>query len=298
LNIIFTVDVEGPWNFLPSEQVKFNLEFLLHSINLLEETLKKIEDKYSQKVHVIWFLRCDDSIKKNFGSRTGLIKKLNKFIDKRLNQKDLIGFHPHFYYKDLNNNKWSSDNHVPRILDQFENSILEWKDFFGNYPLISRMGEAKMNNSISLLIDKYNIEYDFTCLPGRKRFDDHFNFNWEQSPSHMFNPSKNDYRKHSDTNKLNYIQVPFTMIEMPIKKGRINRYFNLAFHSNLLIDGIRKIKNKYLVCVVHPHEILKNKELKNHDIISRNPESILENIKNINEVFQCITFTNIYDLNK
>ena len=262
MKILFTVDVEGAWSLLPSEQVNFDFNTVVKSLEILENVIELIENEFSQKLEIIWFLRCDNSIKKNFGIMSGFIKKIEKFISRRLDKGNLIGFHPHFYFEN-NKKNWIADKNENRIAEQFESSINEWKNHFGAYPKLSRMGEGIMNNLVSSLIEKYEIDYDFSCLPGRIRKDENFNFDWQYAPLTKYNPSIKNYMISDKKKFYKYFQVPFTMVEMPLNYRTVKRYLNLSYRPNLILNGLKKLcKFDYLVCVLHPHEIINyNKKL-------------------------------------
>ena len=60
----------------------------------------------------------------------------------------------------------------------------------------------------------------------------------------------------------------------------INRYFNLAFKTEIIQKGINKLShNNNIVSVLHPHEVMPNKF--NNHLISYDPNSMEINLKNL-----------------
>ena len=140
-------------------------------------------------------------------------------------------------------------------------------------------------------------KFDSTALPGRKRKDDIFNFDWINTPNQPYKPSKKDYRIPAKKQSRKFTEIPFTMI--PIKtfydKKYYNRYLNLTFDSKLLARGLKKIKcnTKKIISTFHPYELFFKKK---KSIFINNPNGLKQNLYLIQKKFSKIKFTTIEDL--
>ena len=288
--IFITVDVEGDWSLFPSEQKYFDVEIILKNLNVLDGLLAEAKELNSIDIPITWFLRCDASVKTNLGSYDGLLKKLDKFIDKKTQEGDVFGIHPHLYSMDTT--KQNNDLNEDEINDQLSEAFLSWSNFFGLMPKFSRIGEARMDNFIASQLHNYDIEIDSSALPGRVRNDNGFNFDWSRASNKAYRPSISDYQVSSENNNHNFLELPFTMI--PTKGSQdskiINRYFNLSFKHKIIDDALDIMpKSDEIVCVVHPHEIASKQGFK-HDIISYDGDSFLKNINRIQAFSDEVTF--------
>jgi len=297
-NIFLTIDVEGEWTNFPSEQRQFDVEKIIRNLNTLDNLLTEAQDYFSKSIPITWFIRCDASVKINLGSYDGLLNRLEDFIQRKLEQGDSFGIHPHLYPIDID--REVSSMRDKEIEDQLSKAFASWENFFGKKAKYSRIGEAKMNNFIAEQLNLYGIEIDSTALPGRTRNDNGFNFDWKGTPSKPYKPSKYDYRMTSekDENNYDFIEVPFTMLPTkgPDDKEIINRYFNLSFKHQIIDKALlnHDIPNQ-IVCVLHPHEI-SYKEGQKHGIISYNKNSFIRNIDNLDQR-STINFRTFQDLN-
>mgnify|MGYP000155005825 CR=1 FL=1 len=284
-NIFLTIDVEGEWTVFPSEQRQFDVEKIISNLDILDNLLLEAQDYFSERIPITWFIRCDASVRINLGNYNGLLNILEDFIQRKLEQGDSFGIHPHLYPADTGREIYSMRDE--EIEDQLSEAFASWESFFGEKAKYSRIGEAKMNNFIANQLNLYDIEIDSTALPGRTRNDNGFDFDWKDTPSKPYKPCKYDYRITSkkDENNYNFLEVPFTMIPIkgPDDKEIINRYFNLSFKHKIIDKALLSHDiPEEIVCVLHPHEIV-CKEGRKHGIISYNKNSFIRNIDNLNQ---------------
>lgn len=292
--IAITVDVEGEWYGFPGEQSDFKVEALARNLENLENSLNAIEDTLSIKIPITWFIRCDDAIAGQYGENTWLIGYLSDFIDRRSSKGDLFGIHPHLY--SLRGDSWATTVEAGSQCDQIERAVIGWVKILGCIPKCSRIGEALMNDQIAELISEMGIKIDSTALPGRKRFDNGFQFDWEPTLNTPYYPSKADYRvtsSHLDGENLRFLEVPFTMLPMKSLTDNIfiRRYLNLAYKPNIVFEGLQmqEVHNQQkIISVLHPHEIgICNKK---HPLISYDLNSIGENISNLTKTYGSLKF--------
>lgn len=295
--LILTVDVEGEWYGLPGEQGYFDLEKIQFAVESLELLFMEIELNLGVRVPITWFIRCDNSVSVVTGRPEGLLHKLDKFIDRRLEKGDDFGFHPHLYKFD--GCTWSSEMEPQRQQEQLVNSALAWKRYFGCLPSLSRMGEAAMNNLIADTISELGIKIDSSALPGRARTDNGFNFDWETTSKHAYFPSRTDYRIPAGIEGLpqNFLEAPFAMLPTKCSYDQkyVSRYLNLAFKSDVFLDalsGFEAISTS--IAVLHPHELLNTN--RPHPLISYDPKTLYSNIKNLENNFGGLNFNKLSSL--
>lgn len=292
VGIALTVDVEGEWFELPGEQGLFDIDRVLEAVQHLEKLLKFIETRIEAKVPITWFVRCDDSVAAATGQPSGLLQSLDSFILRRANKGDEFGLHPHLYRYDQG--KWVSETNPDRQVEQIERASIAWGKYFGSGPKLSRMGEAVMNNSIASCLDKLGIEIDSSALSGRKRFDSGFQFDWTSTPNSPYYPSVEDYQRPAANGGAarHFTEVPFSMLSIhgPQDRAPIKRYCNLAFAPSLIKGAIQVMdKPEHFVALVHPHELLSSSQ--QHPLIAHDPNSLVENIQNMREIFCGLDFT-------
>ena len=286
--IAITVDVED--NKLHSD---FNYTNVINALKYSQKTIDKISETFSCEVPVTWFLRCDDTVAQALGKPEGFIECISQFIEKRLKMGDLFGIHPHF---EINkNNKWYKENRLTKQSELLERAAEGWRNFFGTYPTFSRMGEAFMNNTISIKLDEIGIKIDSTALPGRKRKDIDFNFDWQIAPSYPYKPSVKDYRVPDSQNSLRFIELPFTMVNIlgSNDSNFLKRYFNLAFKKKLIKESIKELPKEKLrlLATFHTHEIVPN--TKKSNFFPKKNNDILSNLQNLKQEIKNLKFVNI-----
>ena len=292
-----TVDVEGEWLELPNEQSLFDIDKVVFAVEKLEHELIRIQDSIGQKIAVTWFFRCDDSVAYTTGKLTGLVQRMDRFIGRCLDKGDDLGFHPHLYQN--KSGKWKSEIDPIEQCKQIDRSVSAWTRHFGSRPNISRMGEALMNPVLAEHLDSVGIQIDSSALPGRKRYDSGFQFDWSITPEKLYRPSKEDYRREvkKGENHYGYTEIPFTMLrtKSSIDEREINRYCNLAYRPDIVSEAIKKMKDtSTIVSVVHPHELLPSG--RSHAIISNEMSSLSINIKLFLDRFPVINFVTLSDL--
>lgn len=289
--LALTVDVEGEWFELPGEQGSFDLNRLLMAVGHLETLLDRIESRFGTRIPITWFIRCDDSVAVTTGIASGLLHSLDGFIQRRTHMGDAFGLHPHLYR--LSQGKWEPETSPDRQQEQVERAAEAWGKFFGSGPRLSRMGEAVMNDPLATCLAKLGIEIDSSALPGRKRFDNGFQFDWTGTPMLPYQPSVEDYRRpaaHQET-AHGFIESPFTMLPIlgPNDNEPIRRYCNLAFRPDLIKSAAQAIEMpEHVVAVVHPHELLPSGQ--QHPIIAYNPAALEENLLQLSSSFGDLDF--------
>ena len=290
-SLALTVDVEGEWFGLPGEQGSFELQRIVDAVRNLELLLDRIESGIGARIPVTWFIRCDDSVEAVTGEVSGLLQSLESFILRRSALGDVFGVHPHLYR--LQQGQWVSETESDRQIEQVERAVRAWESYFGSLPVVSRMGEAVMNNILANAINELGIACDSSALAGRKRFDSGFQFDWTGTPPTPYHPSTRDYRRPAENGEAAYrfLEVPFTMLPItaPFDENPINRYCNLAFWPELIKSALQRMATPdKVIAVVHPHELLTS--IQQHPLISHSSASLETNILNLTAVFGELKF--------
>lgn len=289
-----TVDVEGAWFDLPGEQGAFDESKIVDAVGRLEIQLFEIESVLGRKIPVTWFIRCDDSVAHALGCHEGLLSELDKFIDRRADAGDAFGLHPHLYR--MVDSDWVSERDPAAQVRQIERSHRGWCRYFGSGPKLVRIGEALMNDEIAECLDTLEVSIDSSALPGRKRFDSGFQFDWSNTPETPYRPSVLDYRVPANLGAKgrSFVEVPFSMLAIKCAHDEtpLNRYLNLAFHPELILDAIdRRAASEPIVAVVHPHELVDSRV--EHPLISYSATSLSRNLLALEERLGCLNFVSL-----
>lgn len=296
---VFTVDVEGAWQDLPQEQANFDPSPITAAIELLEAEINHLEFHFSKKIPVTWFFRCDDSVAHSMGCEEGLLIYFKDFIARRKQCGDIFGIHPHFYK--LSNEmplKWDIETSPEGQRALLLRAACAWQRYFGESPKLSRMGEALMSFAIAQTLDEIGIQVDSTALSGRERKGEGFFVNWLEAPNYPYKPSKKNYCHEAlyGDSSFQFIEVPFSMLPLlaSYDKEPLLRYLNLAYHPEIIHCGLSHLKDQQaIVSVVHPHEILSNREPSS--LVAFQIETLKKNIENVLSEFNSLEFCTLFD---
>lgn len=291
-----TVDVEGSWLDNPQEQAAFDASPILSWLASLEEELLRAEDQHSTHIPVTWFVRCDDSVAHALGSPQGLLQVCADFVARRRAHGDVFGLHPHFYSKDAQG-QWFVTGEAHQQNAILDRAVTGWEQFFGERPILSRMGEALMTDTLARHLAHLGLLLDATALSGRQRQGAGYFIDWQGAPHQPYRPSRQDYRVPASgpEQALAFTEVPFSMvpIQAPYDTQPLLRYFNLAYHPALLAKGLPFLpKHTPVVAVVHPHELSRCQPA--GPLVAFDPQALHDNLKNLKEHFgelEFVTFT-------
>lgn len=224
-----------------------------------------------------FFVRADYEVANDFGHVKHWFERYSDNFTDLLSLGGGIGWHPHFASYDFK-----------KIEEEFLDVQNELRKL--NYKLeVIRIGRAYQSNELMHLIDTYGWQVDASGLPGRKRVDGQYLFDWTSSPNFPYQVSSADYRTSSiEMDSLDIWEVPMTTapIKAPYDSKPLLRYINLAYHPGLFKDAIHRLfeindfGNK-LVVITHPHEIYENdkSELYAHSI-----EAFVENLGYLEQI--------------
>jgi hypothetical protein len=288
----FTVDVE-----VSSIKNFFNYKKVLSDLLIFEKKINYIQKILNINFPITWFLRCDDTVKYELGSEDGFLFLIKNFIERRKKKGDYFGFHPHLYQ--LKKKKWIliKDNFI--LKKKLYRFIKKWESFFFNQKKISRIGDLYMNNFILKILDDNQFFLDTTALPGRKRFDDFFSFDWSKTKNKPYHPSINNYQV-TGIKTRRILELPISTINFKSNydKFRLNRYLNPAFKNTYLINSINQLKfTKNIISLTHPFEFLDLHKNKNN-LFSESQDEIINNFKLILKFFKRINFKSLNNYKK
>jgi len=288
----FTVDVE-----VSSKKNFFNYKKVLSDLLLFEKKINYIQKVLNINFPITWFLRCDDTVKYELGSEDGFLFLIKNFIERRKTIGDYFGFHPHLYQ--LKKKKWIliKDNFI--LKKKLSSFIKSWDSFFFNQKKISRIGDLHMNNFILKILDDNQFSLDTTALPGRKRFDDFFSFDWSKTKHKPYRPSINNYQvTGKKTRKILELPISTIKFKSNYDKLKLSRYLNPAFKNIHLINSINQLKfTKNIISLTHPFEFLDLHKNKNN-LFSESQDEIINNFKLIFKFFKGISFKSLNNYKK
>lgn len=288
--ICLTVDVEAAWLDHPQEQCNFDVESIITQLRAFEELLTQTEEELEQRIPVTWFVRCDDSVAYATQQKaTGLLQRLEKFIERRTSQGDEIGFHPHLY------------SALPATGNEYEQIVRagrQWGKFFGAPPKLTRIGEARMNADIAQALVDIGTQIDCSALPGKTYRGTTYSFDWSQSPTKPFFPTIEHPTREtlSPSKRAGYLEVPFAMMDIQADYDArpFRRYMNLAYKPKLFSASLLDNKSPSsapLVTIAHLHEFFPAP--KPHGLISHSPSALRENLRSLYSLEQSRTHTTI-----
>jgi len=217
----------------------------------LRELRQAFVDGVGKDVCFTWFVRGDYSIGREFGSVTALFERQEwkEFQD----QGDEIGWHAHFYSE--SSGREVQNTKEERILIETKESLDKVQAIF---PSLRSARIGRFFSSSNLLSQMYQsgIQVDASCLPDRSSNRADLVFDWEGSPQQPFYPAAADYRKPGGG--IGILEVPFSVVPVKLKYDAhaVNRYLNLAYHSELLSMAMEHILAlEQIVMILHPFEL-------------------------------------------
>lgn len=234
---------------------------------------ERLETAVGPGLQITWFPRADLDIKRRMGSVTSILQRseFKHFTE----SGDEIGWHAHFYDE---NGEQISDGQ--RMAEEAKRVIPEVKRV---YPEIctSRFGRLHMSNELAAVLENNGFKQDANCLPGRVERRPNMTFDWSTSPKTPYRMSRKDYRIPG-TPSRDIIEVPYAIKGMTASydKAPVQRYVNIAFHQNLIVDKINELeKQNPIVLVCHPFELLPHDQA--HGLIAFDINVAIENLKSI-----------------
>lgn len=269
----FTVDVE-----VASKKKYFNHKKVFNHLLLFEKKIDYIQKTLKKKIPITWFLRCDDTVKYELGSEDAFLHRIKNFIQRRKKKGDCFGFHPHLY--EMKKKKWLLIKNKSVLKKKLTIFINSWIGFFWDQKRICRIGDLYMNNCILKILNDNHFYIDSTALPGRKRVDDFFLFDWLKTNNQPYYPSVKNYQvTGAKVRKILELPISTIKFKSSYDKSEVIRYLNPAFKNSYLNNSINISRfNKNIVSLTHPFEFLNLRKNKNN-LFSQSIDEIISNFK-------------------
>lgn len=266
--ICLTVDICE--NFYDSNK---RWEYLEEISRIRERFEREVRSRFDSQICFTWFVRADDSIRREFGSTTALMERPEWSVFQE--KGDEIAWHAHFYQavRDIQRTDEAS------ILEETQACL---RQVIERYPVTSaRMGRFYSSEKLLSLLWKMGITVDSSCLPGRESSREDLVFDWKGSPLQSFLPGKEDYRREGDP--IGIVELPFSTlpIQFSYDPESYRRYLNIGFETSAFQNALKKAKQESLlpteiVLLIHPFELLPSQ--KSHDAISFDLEGAISNL--------------------
>lgn len=271
----------------------------------LLDAVAQCRDSFGGSLRVTWFVRCDRQIAETYGDAAYLLHRYNDWWRERISFGDEIQWHAHLYRR-TNGGAWQQefdDEHLVEDIREGMSSFERW----GLRPRVIRVGECFQTTFLVNYLREMGLRADSTALPGRCSKDREKNFDWMEAPNFPYHPSVDDYRKPSG--KPGFWEIPMNTISTKASydKAPLLRYFNPAFHSDVMTDGLKAFctGHSVLVSVMHLFEIMSEFLRMNgseHPLLSFASSAVSENLRLLKETvaanrgtLQYLTMTELLD---
>ena len=257
------------------------------------ENFFKISDRINNlvgaEVPLTLFIRADKHVFNEYGSRDYFFEK---YIPKLLQYQSLgheIGLHLH-----LSESDWVNDLKI-------ENDLSELKKFANQEGLNLhgiRFGGHNLAEKFVPMLEELGFVYDSSMMPGRKRKDKYFNFDWTRTNKNIHKINASDFNcKNHHTYDL--LEIPFTMfkIKAPYDLMPIQRYFDLNFANECIINSINNDKS-YTLAIAHPHSTIVLQEHEQNSLMSSGWDNFEKNLEFIKFKFSEFRFDTLSNFAK
>jgi hypothetical protein len=239
------------------------------ALPLLCETVSMLEDQLGQPMPMTWFIRADEGVQRQFGSKVAVVQRFLDAMAPTLLRSQELGWMPR-----LPVGVRDSSGHD--ALDATHDQLLTLLSAIDSV----RMGDLHHDNRAMGILDRLGVRFDCTAVPGRVKFDPGWHVDWRGTPASPYHPSIDDYRRPG-TPHWNLLELPMTVIPMqaPYDREPLLRYVNPCFHAPFLwpalAQGLRD--SAYLVCLWHPDELLPG-PAGGHPMVSYSPATFASNL--------------------
>jgi len=222
----------------------------------IREALDRAAEDLGTALPATWFVRADDQIADDYGDAGAMFDRHGEILSRLKERGDEIAWHPHLYRRF--GAGWRQEREEAALREQMERAhaaIIKK----GARVQSARIGGNYGSNGIVATLEALGIAVDSTAMPGRKRDDANYAFDWETTPDHPYHPSRADYRRPGEPAAA-LIEVPLSMVpvQAPYDTQPLRRYVDLAFLPKALTEGLSgHISNTtLLVTIAHPAHLL------------------------------------------
>lgn len=191
-------DREGFVGPLPSDRLVWN--GMLEGIPALKREVADIRDDRSAPPRFTWLVRADEQVQQLHGSYAWCLETHREFFDGLVKSGDALGWHPHFWRRDVKSQRWYQEvEDRPWQLQMLQEAHLALVKA-GLTPASVRMGWTYHNADTFNALDALGVRLEFSPFPGLRsyrevaRTRDENQFDWSRTPTQSFFASRRDPR--------------------------------------------------------------------------------------------------------
>ena len=302
LPIALTFDLD-PDYFDPSMGPNYNSQRLSwrgiqYGVPAIADFLSGIKDSYGGRACATWLPRVDNQIENIYGDYGQILDEFDPLLRNLFSSGDEIAWHPHLH-KEENGTAQQETNaqRLKQVLVQAQNALSQrnWR------PRATRIGGNYGSGPLMQILEDLGIEVDSSAMPGRRRTDNHYLFDWSSTPTQAYCPARSNYRTPG-TPSHTLAEIPLTMLDVlaDYDERPRKRYFDLSFHSRALKPGLEKLlaDAPYIVTDTHPSTILEEVAPSPHGLLSfslktfrSNLQTVMENCARLNRPIRFVTLS-------
>lgn len=246
-------------------------------------------DRISRRIpafHATLFVRLDDQVARSSGQPDYLLLKYDKAFAHLKHLQHEIGWHLHSYTCERNRLVQNTDG--PGVADEIGRLSHRAVDL-GLRAM--RMGWGFHTNETMRAVAAAGFLVDSSAIPRPRYAWEESVKDWTTTPLTPYYPSVADYRVPGKPD-LPVLEMPISVapIPAPYDTGEVLRYFNLAYHPELLLGPLQgwMRQHDHLITVTHPYELAPH--CKPHGLLAFGPEALERNLLQLEEVAreQCV----------
>lgn len=222
-------------------------------------------------VAATWFVRADARLAQAGGDALSAHVAFGDFLRERRARGDTIGWMPQAY----------SAQGGPPDHDDLETTCRRLREAGWDARAV-RMGGCFHDDATMARLDALGVEVDCSALPGRRKDDGGWRFDWTTTPAHAFHPAQADYRVAGSPARR-VLELPLSMVPVaaPYDARPLPRYFNPAMHPALLPDATLAAlaaREDYVQCLLHPDELRPAGANGGHPLVAHSRQACLETL--------------------
>jgi len=250
----------------------------------LAEILSVHRDDFGGRACATWLPRADNQIAAIYGNNGEFLDRFDTLLRSLDAAGDEIAWHPHLHRND--SDAWVQETD-PATLEDILISAHRALRERGWTPRATRMGGNYGSNALMAILEGLGIEVDSSAMPSRQKHDNHYDFDWSETPRAAYRPARNDYRVPGEpAHKL--VEIPMSMAEVKADYDDrpYPRYVDLSFHPHTLQPGLDALLENasYLITDTHPSTVLPEIASETHGLLSFSLDAFKENLEAILQI--------------
>ena len=189
------------------------------SFKFFSDLRPHLEKATGAPVRFSWFFRMDPQVEHTYGLSWWVAKRYREVIEQLELAGDEIGLHTHAFRWHSGLNRWITDNGDQKWINHcIRTSFEAYRSAFGRPCLSFRFGDRWMNNETVNLLESLGVKFEMTVEPGRKQStglipEELYTGSlpdYSTAPTSPYKPSRQDFRKHSQTQERELWVIPMS----------------------------------------------------------------------------------------